>query len=95
MSEEWTHVLQETKPQSVDHPKSFHCFKGVPPAAPRNIPFGTGVFVPGYGCGTVSDRGGRKTIAGTYIDVWFSSEQQANNWGVKRHVPVEVCDDGH
>ena len=64
-------------------------------AAPRNIPFGTGMFVPGYGCGTVSDRGGRKTIAGTHIDVWFSSEQQANNWGVKHQVPVEVCDDGN
>ena len=62
-------------------------------AAPRNIPFGTGMFVPGYGCGTVTDRGGRKTIAGTHIDVWFSTTQAANNWGVHRHVPVEVCDD--
>jgi RHS repeat-associated protein len=62
-------------------------------AAPRNIPFGTGMFVPGYGCGAVTDRGGRKTIAGTHIDVWFSTTQAANNWGAQRHVPVEVCDD--
>jgi|SRR6266487_2297968 len=63
-------------------------------AAPRNIPFGTGMFVPGYGCGTVSDRGGKKTIAGTHIDVWFSTEKQALNWG-NQHLPVEVCDDAH
>jgi len=30
-------------------------------AAPRNISFGTGMFVPGYGCGTVTDHGGKKT----------------------------------
>jgi len=62
-------------------------------AAPRHIPFGTGMYVPDYGCGTVQDRGGRKTIAGTHIDVWFSTTKQADNWGVHRHVPVEVCDD--
>lgn len=62
-------------------------------AAPRNIPFGTGMFVPGYGCGKVLDRGGRKTISGTHIDVWFASRQQAMNWGVHKNVPVEVCDD--
>jgi RHS repeat-associated protein len=62
-------------------------------AAPRNIPFGTGMYVPGYGCGEVQDRGGRKTIAGTHIDVWFPTEKEANNWGVHPKVPVEVCDD--
>jgi len=62
-------------------------------AAPRNISFGTGMYVPGYGCGVVKDRGGRKTIAGTHIDVWFSTEKEANNWGLHRNVPVEVCDD--
>jgi pimeloyl-ACP methyl ester carboxylesterase len=31
-SEERTHPLQETKSQRVGHPKSSHCFKGVPPA---------------------------------------------------------------
>jgi RHS repeat-associated protein len=60
-------------------------------AAPKNFPIGTGLFVPGYGCGSVQDRGG--AIKGTHIDVWFSSTQQALNWGLKRNVPVEVCDD--
>jgi YD repeat-containing protein len=31
----------------------------------------------------------------SHVDVWFSSTQQALNWGLKRNVPVEVCDDGH
>jgi len=50
-------------------------------------------IVPGYGCGTVQDRGG--AIKGMHIDAWFSTEKQALNWGRKRNVPVEVCDDPH
>jgi len=60
-------------------------------AAPKNYPFGTEMFVPGYGCGNVQDRGG--AIKGSHIDLWFSSTQQALNWGMKRNLPVEVCDD--
>ena len=60
-------------------------------AAPKKFPIGTGLFVPGYGCGSVQDRGG--AIRGTHIDVWFSSTKQAINWGLRRNVPVEVCDD--
>jgi 3D (Asp-Asp-Asp) domain-containing protein len=59
-------------------------------AAPSNYAFGTGMYVPGYGCGTVQDRGG--AIKGSHIDVWFSSTQQAKVWGVP-HLAVEVCDD--
>ncbi|SRR6266478_852617 len=32
-----THPLQETKSQRVGHPKSSHCFKGVPPACEITI----------------------------------------------------------
>ena len=60
-------------------------------AAPKRIPMGTGMFVPGYGCGTVQDRGG--AIKGMHIDVWFSTTQEAVNFGLRKHVPVEVCDD--
>jgi len=60
-------------------------------AAPRDIPFGTGMFVPTYGCGTVQDRGG--AIAHMHIDLWFSTEKEALNWGKKADVPVAVCDD--
>ena len=60
-------------------------------AAPRNYKFGTRMFVPGYGCGSVQDRGG--AIKGNHIDVWFQTKQQAVNWGAKKNVPIEVCDD--
>ena len=61
-------------------------------AAPKRFPFGTGMYVPGYGCGTVQDHGG--AIRGMHIDVWFATTQEALNWGNPRK-NVEVCDDGH
>jgi RHS repeat-associated protein len=60
-------------------------------AAPRPYRFGQGMYVPGYGCGKVEDRGGK--IKGRHIDVWFSSEAAAKEFGARRRVPVEVCDD--
>jgi 3D (Asp-Asp-Asp) domain-containing protein len=59
-------------------------------AAPKTYPYGTGMYVPGYGCGNVQDRGG--AIKGAHIDLWFSTKQAAINWGRHLHVPVEVCD---
>jgi len=53
--------------------------------------WGLTIRTPGYGCGSVQDRGG--AIKGTHIDVWFSSTQQAIDWGLRRNVAVEVCDD--
>lgn len=50
-------------------------------AAPKNIPFGTWVNVPGYGYAEVLDRGG--AIKGKRLDVFFSTHQEALNWGVK------------
>ena len=48
-------------------------------AAPRDIPFGTIVYVEGYGYGRVEDRGG--AIRGNRLDLWFPSHQAALNWG--------------
>src|SRR5690349_8506028 len=42
-------------------------------AAPRTYPFGTSMQVPGYGSGTVQDRGG--AIRGNHIDVWFPTKK--------------------
>lgn len=56
-------------------------------AAPKNIPFGTKVFVPGYGWSTVQDRGG--AIKGNRIDVFFPTHQEALEWGrVRTHIVV-------
>jgi len=58
-------------------------------AAPRNYPLRTTQMnVPGYGWGTVFDRGG--AIKNSHIDVWFPTTQQATNWGAQ-HLNVTVC----
>ena len=48
-------------------------------AAPKNIPFGTMIDIPGYGCVPVLDRGG--AIFGNKLDVYFDSHKAALNWG--------------
>ena len=57
-------------------------------AAPSTYPFNTQMYVPGYGLGIVSDRGG--AIQGSHVDVWFPTTQQATNWGAQ-HLSVTVC----
>jgi len=62
--------------------------RGTIAADPRYYPFGTVMYVPGYGYGKVEDVG--SAIKGrARIDLYFSSHQKALNWGRKR-VPVEV-----
>jgi len=49
----------------------------------RYYPFGTRMYIPGYGWGTVSDRGG--AIKGPErLDLYFESLEQAKQWGRKR-----------
>jgi len=57
-------------------------------AAPSRYSFGTIMIIPGYGTGTVQDRGG--AIRNAHIDLWFPTTQQALNWGAQ-HVTVTVC----
>ncbi len=54
-------------------------------AADENIPFGTILYVEGYGAGTVLDRGG--AIEEARLDVIMSSEGAAWEWG-RRTVQV-------
>lgn len=53
----------------------------------RRYPFGTVMYVPGYGYGRVEDRGG--AIKGSKIDLYFRSHRQAKKWG-RQQVEVEV-----
>jgi len=46
------------------------------------FPFGTIMYVPGYGYGIVEDRGG--AIKGYKIDLYFRTHQQALEWGRHR-----------
>ena len=50
-------------------------------------PFGTKMFVPGYGGGTVHDRGG-KIKGPNRIDIYFSNHQQALQWGRQKKVII-------
>ena len=52
------------------------------------LPFGTIVYVEGYGYGRVEDRGG--AIKGNKLDLWFSSHDEALKWGRKKNVQVKV-----
>lgn len=62
--------------------------KGTIAADTRYYPFGTRMVIPGYGVGTVEDRGG--AIKGpSRIDLFFNSHQEALQWGRKR-VRVKV-----
>lgn len=45
-------------------------------------PFGTVMYVPGYGYGRVEDRGGK--VKGQHIDLYFRSHRRARNWGSKK-----------
>lgn len=56
---------------------------------PSVIPFGTRMYVDGYGYGTALDRG--SAIKGNRIDVFLESEAEANRWGVRR-VRVYIVD---
>lgn len=53
----------------------------------RRYPFGTIMYVPGYGYGRVEDRGG--AIKGDHIDLFFKKHKQAVKWG-KRRMRVRV-----
>lgn len=53
-------------------------------AAPREIPFGTMIIVPGYNEGRpvpVLDRGGK--VNEKHIDIFFDTHAEAIRWGVK------------
>ena len=47
----------------------------------RVYPFGTIMYIEGYGYGRVEDRGG--AIKGKHIDLFFRTHKQALNWGRK------------
>jgi len=53
----------------------------------RKYPFGTVMYIPGYGYGRVEDRG--SAIQGEHIDLFFKSHREALQWGSKT-VPVKV-----
>ncbi len=61
--------------------------KGTIAADTRLYPFGTIMYVPGYGWGEVHDTGAK--IKGNRIDLFFSSHRKALEWG-RRTLKVRV-----
>lgn len=54
--------------------------KGIIAADTRYYPFGTRMYIPGYGYGTVHDRGG--AIKGqNRLDLFFPTHKKALQWG--------------
>ena len=69
-------------------PWKFLPHDGTIAADTNYYPFGTRMHVPGYGWGTVEDRGG--AIKGpSRIDLYFSSHNEALRWG-RKNLSVEV-----
>lgn len=61
---------------------------GTVAADTRYYPFGTRMYIPGYGWGVVEDRGG--AIKGPdRIDLYFDSHDDALRWG-RRTLPVTI-----
>lgn len=57
--------------------------KGTIAADTRHYPFGTEIYVPGYGWGVVEDRGG--AIKGpARLDVYYGNRDDARDWGRQR-----------
>ncbi len=61
--------------------------KGVIAADISKYPYGTRMYVPGYGWGVVHDRG--REIKGNHIDVFFEDHDDALRWG-KQNLTVTV-----
>ena len=53
----------------------------------RFYPFGTVMYIPGYGYGVVEDRGGK--IKGHHVDLFFKRHRDAVKWG-RRKVAANV-----
>jgi 3D (Asp-Asp-Asp) domain-containing protein len=58
-----------------------HVREGTTIAAPRSIPFGTRIWVPGAGWRTVQDRLSRRYDH--RLDLYFTSHKRALQWGIK------------
>ncbi|RLB78852.1 MAG: hypothetical protein DRH24_13755 [Deltaproteobacteria bacterium] len=76
--------------RTIFFPWLFMPQDGTVAADTRYHPFGTRLYIPGYGKGVVEDRGG--AIKGEKrFDVFFNSHQKALKWGRKK-IDVEIID---
>lgn len=78
----------EGKPKAVGYTSSgVRARPGTIAADTSIFPFGTVMYIPGYGYGRVEDRG--QAITGYHVDLYFLRHADAERWGrVKKKVKV-------
>lgn len=57
---------------------------------PTIIPFGTYLYIEGYGYAVAADKG--SAIQGNEVDVYFDSSSECSNWG-RQNVKVTILQD--
>ena len=63
--------------------------RGVIAVDPAVIPYGTKMYIPGYGYGVAEDTGG--AINGSRIDLCYGSTEEAYSWGV-RNITIYILE---
>ncbi len=63
---------------------------GTVAADPKRFPYGTKVYVPGYGYGRIEDTGGFRDASYTQFDLFMDTESDCRQWGVKRNWKVYI-----
>ena len=64
---------------------------GTVAANPRQIPYGTKIYVPGYGYGRIEDTGSNKhSMDDIMLDLWLPTKEECYQWGSKRNKKVYI-----
>lgn len=64
---------------------------GTVAANPKQIAYGTKIYVPGYGYGRVEDTGSNKhDLSEYYLDLFLETKEECYQWGSKRNVKVYI-----
>ncbi len=67
---------------------------GTVAADPKRFPYGTKVYVPGYGYGRIEDTGAFRNQPFTQFDLYMDTEQDCIQWGRKRNYKVYILVSG-
>ncbi len=66
---------------------------GTVAADPKRFPYGTKVYVPGYGYGRIEDTGSMRHREETLWDLFMPTESQCKSWGRKHNVKCYILKD--
>jgi len=59
---------------------------------PKKIPYGTKLYIPGYGYGRAEDTGAFRGKSFLQLDLFMDKEQDCWNWGRKRQVKIYILE---